>query len=84
MIELRHFDVRHYVIEECRHLANGCTTKMGLHRFDINSISTIMLYAIIRDINTIGFVSAYAALVASCATFTRRLHCPSDKMDVLC
>ena len=27
MIELRHLDVRHFVIEECRHLANGCTAK---------------------------------------------------------
>ena len=27
MIELRHLDIRHFVIEECSHLANGCTTK---------------------------------------------------------
>ena len=26
-IELCHFDVLHFVIEECRHLANGCTAK---------------------------------------------------------
>ena len=29
MIELRHMDVRHFVITECRHLTNGCTIKCG-------------------------------------------------------
>ena len=28
-IELRHLDVRHFVIEECRHLGNGCAAKCG-------------------------------------------------------
>ena len=28
-IELRHLDVLHFVIEECRLLANGCTAKCG-------------------------------------------------------
>ena len=29
MIELRHMDVRHFVIIECSYLANGCTIKCG-------------------------------------------------------
>ena len=29
MNEARHLDVRHFVIEEARHLANGCTAKCG-------------------------------------------------------
>ena len=29
LIELRHSEVHHFVIEECSHLANGCTTKCG-------------------------------------------------------
>ena len=29
MIELRHLDDRHFEIEECRYLANGCTVKCG-------------------------------------------------------
>ena len=29
MIQLRHKDVHHFVIEECRHLANGCTPNRG-------------------------------------------------------
>ena len=29
MIELRHLDVRHLVIEECYHVVNGCTAKCG-------------------------------------------------------
>ena len=27
MIELRHLDVDHFVIEECRHPTNGCASK---------------------------------------------------------
>ena len=38
MIELRHMDVRHLVIIEYSHLANGCTIKMWLHRFDVISL----------------------------------------------
>ena len=63
-------DVRHFVIEECRHLVNGCTIKCGsivLMLFRYLSC----LGAIICDITTIGFVSVYAcrvynALVVSC------------------
>ena len=29
MIELRHIDVRQFLIEECTHIANGCITKCG-------------------------------------------------------
>ena len=29
IIELRQLDVRRFVIEECSHLARGCTTKFG-------------------------------------------------------
>ena len=74
MIELRHVDVRHFVIYERRHLSNGCTIKwrcIDLILFRYESC----LAAIICDINTIGLVSEYAytcrvcdALVASCAT----------------
>ena len=72
MVELCHMDIHHFVIEECRHLANGCAIKCGciglvLFRY-LSSVG-----ATICDINTIGFVSVYAcrvcdALVASCAT----------------
>ena len=72
MIELRHLDVRHFVIEECSHLVNGCTTKRGCIRLILFRYLSC-LGAIICDINTVGFVSVYAcivcdALVASCAT----------------
>ena len=58
MIELRHLDVSHFVIEECSHLANGCTTKCGcigliLFRY------ILCLGAIICDVCN--------ALLASCA-----------------
>ena len=72
MIELRHMDVCHFVIEEARHEANGCTIKCGcIGLIPFRYLSC--LGAIIRDINTIGFVSVYAcrvcdALFASCAT----------------
>ena len=62
MIELRHMDFRHFVIIECRHLANGCTIKCGC--------SGLMLFgylsylgAIICYINIIGFVSVHACRV---------------------
>ena len=48
IIELRHMDVPHFVIEECRHLANNCcTAKCG---------STSLSLIILCDVNTIGFV----------------------------
>ena len=72
MIEMRHLDVCHFVIQEYSHLANGCTTKCDcigsmLYRY------LSCLGAIICDINTIGFVSVHAFrvvgdLVACCAT----------------
>ena len=40
MIELRHMDIRYFVIEESRHPANGCS-QMWLHRFDGISLSTM-------------------------------------------
>ena len=64
MIELRHMDVRHFVIIKCSHLANDLLNQMGLHRFDIISLS-IGSGAIIRNINTIGFASVYACRVYS-------------------
>ena len=55
MIKLRHMDLRHFIIIECRHEANGCTTQCGcigliLYRY------LSCLGAIICDINSIGFV----------------------------
>ena len=72
MIELRHLDVCHFVIEVSPS-SERLHSQMLSHRFDIFSLSTICLGAIICDINTMGFVSVYAsrvcdALVASCAT----------------
>ena len=68
----RTMDVRHFVIIECSHLANGCTIKYGrigliLCRY-LSCLGAIICY-----INTIAFVSVYAfrfcdALVASCST----------------
>ena len=72
MIELRHIDMYHFVIEERTHLANSCTNKCGcIGLILFRHLSC--LCAIICDINTIGFVSVYACsvcdtLVASCAT----------------
>ena len=51
-VELCHLDVLHFVIEECRHLANDCTAQ-----FDVISLSIICVGATICDINTVGFVS---------------------------
>ena len=70
--QLRHMEIRHFVIIECRHLANGCILKcgcIGLMLFrNLSCLGTIICY-----INTIGIVPAYAcnvcdALVASHAT----------------
>ena len=72
MIELRHLDIRHFIIEGCRHIANGCTAKCVCIGFILFRYLPC-LGAIICDINTIRFVSVYAcsvcdALVSSCAT----------------
>ena len=70
--QLSHLDTRHFVIIECRHLANGCVLKcgcIGLMLFhNLSCLDTIICY-----INTIGIAPAYAcnvcdALVASYAT----------------
>ena len=58
MIELRHMDARHFVIEECRHLANGCTNRCGCSWLILFRYLSC-LGAILRAINTIGFVSVY-------------------------
>ena len=73
--QLRHLDTRHFVIIECRHLANGCVLKCGC--IALGAIMMLFhnlscLDTIIRYINTIGIVPAYAcnvcdALVARCA-----------------
>ena len=56
MMELRHLDVRNFLIEECRRLANGCTTKCGcIGLMLFRNLSC--LGAILCDINTIGFIS---------------------------
>ena len=58
MIERRHLDVYNFVIEECSHLANGCTTKcgcIGLMLFRYLSC----LGAIICDIHTRRFVFCF-------------------------
>ena len=42
MIELRHMDVSHFVIIECSHLANGCTTKSGcVTKFVLNLLDVL-------------------------------------------
>ena len=55
-------DIRHFVILECRHLANGCVLKrgcIGLMLFrNLSCLGTIICY-----INTIGIVPAYACNV---------------------
>ena len=55
-------DIRHFVILECRHLANGCVLKcgcIGLMLFrNLSYLGTILCY-----INTIGIVPAYACNV---------------------
>ena len=70
--QLRRMDIRHFVILECRHLANGCVLKcgcIGLMLFcNLPCLGTIICF-----INTIGIVPAYIcnvcdALVASYAT----------------
>ena len=62
MKQLRHMDTRHFVILECRHLANGCVLKcgcIGLMLFrNISCLGTIICY-----INTIGIIPAYACNV---------------------
>ena len=73
MIELRYLGVRHFVIEECRRLANGCSVKCGCIGSILFLYLSLCLGAIICDINTIIFMSTRAcavcdALVASCAT----------------
>ena len=74
MIEIRHLDVRHFVIQECRHLANGCNCiQMWLQRFDVISLSIIMSCRNNMRYNySVGFVSVHTckacdALIASCA-----------------
>ena len=74
MKQLRHMDTRHFVILECRHLANGCVLKCGcidLMLFhNLSCLGTIICYT-----NIIGIIPAYAcnvlnvcdALVASSA-----------------
>ena len=57
--QLSHMDICHFVILECRHLANGCVLKcgcIGLMLFrNLSCLGTIICY-----INTIGIVPAYA------------------------
>ena len=76
MIELRHLvmDDRHFVIEECRHLANDCTTKcgcIGLKLFRYLSC----LGAIICDIDRICFgvhAESVTLWLQAVQPFTRR------------
>ena len=82
MIELRYLDILHFVIEECHHLANGCTAKCDCISLMLFHYLPLCLGAIICDINTIGVVLIYMhaesvtlwlQVVQLC---TRRLHCP--------
>ena len=62
-------DIRHFVIIECRHLANGCVLKRGCIGLML-LCNLSCLGTIVCCINTIGIVPAYAcnvcdALVAS-------------------
>ena len=70
--QLSHLDTRHFVIIECRHLANGCVLQCGciglMLFYNLSCLETIICYK-----NTVGIVPAYAcnvcdALVASCTT----------------
>ena len=60
--QLSHLDNHHFVIIECRHLANGCVLQcgcIGLMLFhNLSCLDTIICY-----INTIGIVPAYACNV---------------------
>ena len=58
MVELRHFDVRHFVIEDCSHLANGYLTRSGCIGLILSRYLSC-LGVIICDINTRGLVSVY-------------------------
>ena len=69
MIELRHMDVRHFVIMDCSHLANGCTIKYGCIGLIIFCYLSC-LGAILCDINTIRFVSVF---MESLWSFGRKL-----------
>ena len=53
MIELRHLEVPHFVIEERSHLANCCTTRCGCIGFMLFRYLSC-LGAIICDINTLA------------------------------
>ena len=55
MIELRHMDVRHFMIIQCSHLANTCTIKCGCIGLMLFSYPSCLV-AIICVIITIGFV----------------------------
>ena len=70
MIELRHLDVCRFVIEECRHLANGCTAKcayIGLILFRYLSKNDLFRYMHAES------VTLWWQVVQP---FTRRLHRP--------
>ena len=80
MIELGHLDVRHFEIEECRHLSNGCTAKCGCIGFYIISLSIIIMsgrnkyYRICLGIGpNEESVTLWLQVVK---TFTSRPHCP--------
>ena len=55
MIELRHMDVRHFVIIECSNLANGCTIKcdciglMLFHNLSVVSLEVRSLAVVSRS-----------------------------------
>ena len=53
--ELRELDVLHFVIEECRHLVNGCRSNV-VASVDVISLSIICVGAIIFNVNSVGFV----------------------------
>ena len=66
MIEVRHLDVRHFVIYATS--SERLHNQMWLRRFDVFCYLSCLV-AIIYVVNHKGFVSVYACrVVASCAT----------------
>ena len=76
MIELRNMDVLHFIIIECNHLANDCTTTCGcLGSILLRYISCDVWAQIICELNTICFdthAESVALWLQVVQQFTRR------------
>ena len=69
------------VIEQCRHLANDCTTKYGcIDRMLFRYLSSCM-GAIICDINAIGFVSVFAQRACGVRDTSGSMLCNRSSRD---